>query len=97
MQPPCLELPAGGHAPAPYAHDGEAQVAELGATWSQRSPRSVGSAARRRSARPSALGNGYALNPVILIIMLILIIRRPLGGKRRCEVAPSTFARRSQG
>ena len=28
---------------------------------------------------------------------LELFIRRPLWGKRRCEVAPSTFARRSQG
>ena len=34
---------------------------------------------------------------IIMIIISINIIRRPLGGERRCEVAPSTFARRSQG
>ena len=34
---------------------------------------------------------------MITIIIITTIIRRPLWGERRCEVAPSTFARRSQG
>ena len=34
---------------------------------------------------------------IIITIMIIIIIRRPLWGERRCEVAHSTFARRSQG
>ena len=33
----------------------------------------------------------------IIIVIIIIIIRRPLWGERRCEVAHSTFARRSQG
>ena len=32
-----------------------------------------------------------------IITITIIIVRRPLWGERRCEVAPSTFARRSQG
>ena len=71
--------------PVPSALGGEAQATAREAALSQRSPRSVGFASRRRSARPSALGNGYALNPIIIIIIIIIIIRRPLG-HRRCEV-----------
>ena len=33
----------------------------------------------------------------LLLRTHIIIIRRPLWGERRCEVAHSTFARRSQG
>ena len=39
------------------------------------------------------------LPPLLLLqlLLLLLFIRRPLWGERRCEVAHSTFARRSQG